>query len=192
VALPTRHAPFLSDLLGIVLALTRVSSILPAMRTPLAGLACVLALAVIPHAVRGQDDNGVRVGVTVGGTSFIGLSLEFFDGQRSMELAVGTWSARDLSISVVGRQYFGAKSVRPVVGLGLWTVVAWPGSTRPGFALVARAPIGFEWNPGGGNFLSMDINVNRGLWVRRTDPFDDTPMSHRLVPLPGLAYRWRP
>jgi len=161
------------------------------MRTPSAGLAWALALAVMPHSVQAQDNDGIRFGVTVGGISFVGLSLEFVHGHRSIELALGTWSARDLSVSVVGRQYFGAKSARPVVGVGLWTVVAWPGSSRPGVALVARAPIGFEWNPGGEHFLAMDINVNRGLWVRRTDPLDDAPMSRRLVPLPGLAYRWR-
>ena len=173
------------------MAVARASSILPAMRTRFAVLLVALALAALPRPSLAQDD-GVRFGITVGGTSFVGVSLEFFDGQHSVEVALGTWALRDLSASVVGRRYFGAGSMKPVVGLGLWTVVAWRGGPRPGVALVARAPIGFDWNVGGDHFLAADMNVSRGLWVRRTDPLDETPMSRRLVPLPGLAYRWRP
>jgi hypothetical protein len=28
------------------------------------------------------------------------------------------------------------------------------------------------------------------VWVRRTDPEDDTPLNRRLVPIPGISYRW--
>jgi len=161
------------------------------MRTRFAGLFVALALTVFPLPSQAQDD-GLRFGITVGGTSFVGLSLEFFDGSNSVEVTVGTWALQDVSLSIVGRQYFGAASMRPVVGLGLWTVIAWPGGSRPGMALVARAPIGFDWNPTGDHFLAADMNVTRGLLVRRPDPLDDTPMSRRLVPLPGLAYRWQP
>jgi len=161
------------------------------MRTRLPGLLAALALTAFPLPSHAQDD-GVRLGITVGGTSFFGFSVEFFDGQRSVEATLGTWALQDVSISVVGRQYFGGGSMKPVVGLGLWTVVAWPGDSRPGVALLARAPIGFDWNASGNHFVAADLNVTRGLWVRRTDPLDETPMSRRLVPLPGLAYRWRP
>ena len=128
----------------------------------------------------------------MGGTSFAGLSLEFFHGARSLEISVGTWAARDLAFSVVGREYFGEGAMKPTVGLGFWTVVAWPVDGRTGVAVVARAPVGFDWNPGGEHFLAVDVNVNQGLWVRRSDPEDLAPMTHRLVPLPGFAYRWRP
>lgn len=134
----------------------------------------------------------MRFGITLGGTSFVGLTVELFDGNRSLELSAGTWAARDLTLSLVGREYFGAGSMRPTLGLGLWTVVAWSGSGRPGIAVVARAPVGFDWNPGGEHYLALDVNVNQGLWVQRTDPDDEAPMSHRLIPLPGFAYRWWP
>jgi hypothetical protein len=159
--------------------------------------AVLLALALLggggPLEAQVDDDgSGVRFGITVGGTSFAGLSLEFISGHQSVELSVGTWAARDLSVSVVGRQYLGAAAAKPVVGAGLWLVVAWPPDDGYGMALLARAPIGVDWNPGGDHYLALDLNVSRGLWVRRTDPDDETPMSQRLVPLPGLAYRWEP
>jgi hypothetical protein len=134
----------------------------------------------------------MRVGLTVGGTSFAGISLEFFKDARSLELTVGTWAARDLAVSVVGRQYFGKASAKPVAGLGVWMVWAFPPEGQQGLALVARAPIGVDWNVAGDHFLSLDINVNRGIFVRRSDPEDQAPMNQRLVPLPGVAYRWKP
>ena len=155
-------------------------------------LAAVVLGLLLPLPVSAQADDGVRFGITVGGTSFAGLTLEFFDGDRSLELSVGTWAARDLTLSLVGRQYFGPGSMKPTVGLGLWSVIAWSGDERPGIAVLARAPVGFDWNAGGEHYLSVDINVNQGLWVQRTDPDDEAPMSHRFVPLPGFAYRWRP
>ena len=50
----------------------------------------------------------------MGGTSFAGITIEFLSGHQSIELAVGTWAARDLAVSVVGRQYFGGAGARPV------------------------------------------------------------------------------
>lgn len=164
----------------------------PTLRPVRAGpLTALLAGLLLPLPAPAQED-GLRLGITVGGTSFAGLTLEFVEGDRSVELSVGTWAAQDLVVSVVGRQYLGAGAMKPTMGVGLWTLVAWSGAERPGIAVLARAPVGFDWNPGGDHFLSLDINVNRGLWVQRTDPEDQAPMSHRLVPLPGLAYRWRP
>lgn len=166
---------------------------LPSARTRAASLLAALGLALLlPSSTDAQTDDGVRFGIIVGGTSFAGLSIEFFDGARSLEWTVGTWAARDVTVSVVAREYFGAGAMKPSLGLGLWSVVAWSGDQRPRIALLARAPVGFDWNPGGEHFLSMDINLNRGLWVQRADPNDQAPMSHRLVPLPGFAYRWRP
>jgi len=40
--------------------------------------------------------------------------------------------------------------------------------------------------------LGAAMNINRALWVRRTDPDDDTPLNRRVVPLPGVYYRWKP
>lgn len=166
---------------------------LPSARPVHGALLATLLLGLsLPGPATAQDDDGVRFGITVGGTAFAGLTLELFDGSRSLEVTVGTWAARDLTVSVVGREYFGAGAMKPSLGLGLWSVVAWSGDERPGIAVLARAPVGFDWNAGGEHFLSMEVNVNRGLWVQRTDPEDQAPMSHRLVPLPGFAYRWRP
>lgn len=155
-------------------------------------LTCLLLwLLVSPAALSAQGED-LRIGITLGGTSFLGLAVEFFDGDRSLEIAVGTWTARDLSVSVVGRQYFGAAEVKPVVGAGLWSVFSWPEDEGTGISLVARAPVGFDWNVAGDHSLNLDINVNRALWVKRPSPTDATQRDRSLVPLPGISYRWRP
>lgn len=155
------------------------------------------ALLTAPTGVAAQipgpgAGSGVRIGISVGGISTTSVNVEFYRNSRSVDLAVGTWSFRDLSISVVGRQYFGAGSARPVVGAGLWLVGA-PGTSpdeRTGWGLVARVPIGVDWNAAARHSAGLFLNVNRGLWVRRSDPSDDVPLNRRLVPLPELYYRY--
>ncbi len=152
----------------------------------------LLGLLLAPSPLRAQGE-AARFGITLGGISTIGFLVEYEDGRGSTELNIGTWAFRDLSISVVRRYRFGADAVRPTVGLGLWGVLAFPREGRTSAALVLRAPIGAEWDlgRGGTNFMNLDLNVNRGLWVRRSDPDDELPLNRRLVPLPGIAYRWR-
>ncbi|HSG06845.1 MAG TPA: hypothetical protein VLA36_00710 [Longimicrobiales bacterium] len=135
--------------------------------------------------------SGVRVGFTFGGISTVGLTLEYYDDQRSVDLTFGTWSFRDLSVSAAVKQYFGAGDLHPFVGGGLWLVAAHPSGERTGFAAVLHAPIGLDWRASGNHFLGATVNVNRALGVRRTDPDDEMPLNKRLVPLPGLYYRWR-
>jgi hypothetical protein len=54
---------------------------------------------------------------------------------------------------------------------------------------VARFPIGGDWPLAGGHNLTLEVNVARGLWVRRPEPSDDFPISNRFIPFPGLSYR---
>lgn len=147
--------------------------------------------AASPTAAPSQsgDPEKVRVGVTVGGTSFVGLTLEYQWGTRALELTAGTFSLKDLSVTAVGKQYVGGGSVRGFVGAGLWGVVAF-GEERPGFALVARAPLGVDWQTVSRHAVGLEVALNRALAVRRTDPEDDTPPRKRVVPLPGLYYRY--
>ncbi len=157
-----------------------------------AALALILvASAPVSAQAPGPDvGDGVRFGVSVGGISTVGVSVEFFHDSRSLDLTLGTWRFRDVSFSVVGRQYFGASAARPVVGLGLWTVAARPsGDERVGWSLVLRAPIGVDWEVSDPHALGVFLNVNRGLWVRRSDPEDTMPLNRRLVPLPELYWR---
>lgn len=132
------------------------------------------------------------MGFTFGGISTVGFVVEYFDGNRSLELTVGTWSFRDLSASLVGKEYFGTGALRPFLGAGLWLVGAAPvrEGEQFGLAAVLRAPIGVDWRAGGDHYTGLSMNVNRALWVRRTDPEDDLPVNRRLVPLPGVYYRW--
>ena len=93
--------------------------------------------------------------------------------------------------------------MRHLIAALLVTVLALVGSTsmagaanqpgegeRSGASLVARFPIGFDWHAGGGHAIGFDLNVNRALWVRRAGEEDPTPPNDRLVPLPGVSYRW--
>lgn len=157
-------------------------------------LALLLALAsASPAGAQGSGaGDGVRLGISFGGISTVGLVVELFDDTHAVEVALGTWSFRDLSVSAVYKEYFGGSRARPFVGAGLWVVAAWPAETgeRAGLALVLRAPIGVDWSFVDDHALGPALNVNRGLAVRRSDPLDDLPMNQRFVPLPEVYYRF--
>jgi len=132
----------------------------------------------------------LRIGITVGSTSFVGLSIEYFvDERRSLDLTLGTWALRDISTSFVAKQYVGGGDARAYVGLGLWTMLAWQEEGR-GSALVLRMPVGAEWEAFDKTSLGVDVSVSRALAVRRADPDDDRGPAARLVPLPGFYLRW--
>jgi hypothetical protein len=119
----------------------------------------------------------------------VSVVVERFRDTHAVEVAVGTWSLRDLAVSVVYKEYFGAGAVRPFVAGGLWAVAAFPSGERAGLALVLRAPVGFDWGFADDHALGAALGVNVGLLVRRPDPEDDLPMNRRLVPLPEVYYR---
>lgn len=150
----------------------------------------ILFIAAAPLVAQGPNAGpGTRFGVSIGGISTVGLVVEFFDDGRSVEIALGTWSFRDLSASAVVKQYFGAGAAQPFVGAGLWVVAASPPEERTGFAVVLRAPIGVDWGLNDKHSLGAVVNVNRSLAVRRPDPDDERAMEGRLVPLPEIYYR---
>lgn len=163
------------------------------LRASATGLAACLFALALPFGAAAQGTgtgSGVRVGFTFGGISTVGFSVEYFHDQHSIDLTVGTWGFRDVSAAVAFREYFGAGSLHPFVGGGLWLVLARPPGERFGTAAVLHAPVGVDWRATGRHYLGAVINVNRALWVRRTDPEDDLPLNKRLVPLPGVYYRW--
>ena len=114
----------------------------------------------------------------------MGLLLEYFDGNRGIELTVGTWAFRDVSLSLVAKRYVGAKAVRPFVGAGLWVVAANPSDGRLGIATVLRAPVGVDWNLMGAHSLGSSFNVNRAFWCGAPTP--KTTNCSRAV---GSPYR---
>ena len=75
---------------------------------------CALALAG-PGPAHAQSDPGFRFGLSVGGVSTLGLVFETQYDWGSFELMVGTWSFRDVSISLVHKQYPGGGSIKGVV-----------------------------------------------------------------------------
>lgn len=158
---------------------------------PLLAASVVVSLASTPRAVHAQTDPDFRFGLSVGGVSTIGLVFETMYDWGSFELMVGTWSFRDLSMSLVHKQYIGGGRFNGVAGLGLWMVLAFPEDENFGAAIMARAPIGVQWGVTADHFLNLEIGLNRALAVKRTDPEDETPVNRRLIPLPGAAYRWR-
>jgi hypothetical protein len=159
-------------------------------RTALA-LLLVLAAAAPGVSAQGPDfGSATRIGISFGGISTVGVVVELVRDARSIEMALGTWSFRDLALSVIGKQYFGAGAAQPFVGGGLWLVAALPSGERPGVALVARAPIGIDWGVADRHAAALALNVNWAIAVRRTDPEDDMALNRRLVPLPDVSYRW--
>ena len=171
----------------------------------------VVLAGVSPKQSSAQD--GLRIGLTVGGVSKVGVVLEsFLNGNHSLELTVGTWSFEEISTSLVVKRYFRSndldsgwyKPLHPFIGAGLWVVGAKPPAERLGLALSAIVPIGIDWSfpfdadqscnnmscPVGHHALGMSVNLNRALLVRRSNPEDKLPLNGRLVPLPGAYYRF--
>ena len=134
------------------------------------------------------------IGVTVGGIGLLGLGFEFRWGDRSLDAQVATFSFRDVSLAVSGKQYFGGGDLQPFLGLGLWNVTAFreDPARRTGTALLARIPLGVDWSPASDHSLGASLALNEALWIHRADPEDDTPISRRPLPLPGFYYRARP
>ena len=171
----------------------------------------VVLAGVSPKQSSAQD--GLRIGLTVGGVSKVGVVLEsFLNGNHSLELTVGTWSFEEISTSLVVKRYFRSndldsgwyKPLHPFIGAGLWVVGTKPPAERLGLALSAIVPIGIDWSfpfdadqscnnmscPVGHHALGMSVNLNRALLVRRSNPEDQLPLNGRLVPLPGAYYRF--
>ena len=171
----------------------------------------VVLAAVSPKLSSAQD--GLRIGLTVGGVSKVGVVFErFLNGNQSLELTVGTWSFKEISTSLVIKRYFLSndldagwyKPIHPFIGAGLWVVGVKPPAERLGLALSAIVPIGIDWSfpfdadpscnnrscPVGHHALGVSVNLNRALLVRRSNPEDQLPLNGRLVPLPGAYYRF--
>jgi len=153
-------------------------------------LTLALALSLVPAAARAQDATGLRVGVSLLGTSMLSVVVEHMKGRRGLEVAVGTWTFRDLSVSGAVKGYFGPSAMRPVVGVGVWGLLAAPkGEDLGGAALVARVPVGFDWRAAPGHYFGGEVNLSRALWLWRTDE-SAMPLTGRVLPIPGLSYRY--
>ena len=156
---------------------------------------CLTGLLVSPLAAQSTaNDMRLRIGVTVGGIGSIGASVEFLWGSRSVDVNLATFSFGEVSLAVTGKQYFGGGDLRPFVGVGLWGIAGSTGQEgeQTGKALILRVPVGGDWNFTGRHHLGGSLAVNEGLWIDRADPEDDTPVSRRPVPLPGVFYRFEP
>jgi hypothetical protein len=162
-----------------------------ALRRALAlALGLALTLAVAPRSAEGQDH--YRVGITFGGTSFVGLAFEMFWGDASLDLSAGTWAFKDISLSAVGKYYAGNDTFEAYGGAGIWLVAAAPSeeTERTGIAWILRMPVGVEGRIDQDHALGLEANLNRALSIRRPDPLDDMPPNRRIVPLPGFYYRF--
>lgn len=162
-----------------------------AIRRLFAALALLPALSYTPLQAQGVATvrDGLRLGLVLGGSGLVGLSAEYLWEETSVDLTVGTLAFRDMTVALAAKQYFGAGSLRPFVGGGVWWVAGFQ-EQRSGMALLLHAPVGIDWRMSGEHYLGFAINVNRGIGVRRDDPEDDRPLAKRLVPLPGFYYRW--
>ena len=155
----------------------------------------LVLLCAAPLSAQGSNaGDGLRIGISAGGISTVSITVEIFRDTHALEMGIGTWSFRDLSVSTVFKEYFGGHRLRPFVGAGLWTVVAAPAAEgeRTGVALVLRAPVGLDWSFVDDHAVGAALNVSRGLAVRRSDPQDDLPMKHRILPIPEVYYRFTP
>lgn len=132
-----------------------------------------------------------RFGVSLGGAGMVALVAEYRWAHRGLELQAGTWSLRDLSLSLTAKQYIGSYAVEPYAGVGLWGIVA-GAEAGTGFGLIARFPIGLDWRVASNHAVGAALYLNRALAVKRPDPRDHRPPRGALIPLPEISYRWQP
>ncbi len=164
-------------------------------------LALLPLLAWIPVTLQAQADpepvptslsrDEFRVGITLGGTGFLGVVTEYRRGDWSAEVNLGTISFREIAVSLTGKRYFSDGSLRPAVGAGLWSLTAWT-EDGSGSILIARLPVAADWRFHGGHAAGLEVAFNRALAVNRLDPLDDTGPSDRIIPIPGAYYRYSP
>ncbi|MSR22993.1 MAG: hypothetical protein EXR92_05545 [Gemmatimonadetes bacterium] len=146
-----------------------------------------------PATIGDGERDRIRIGVSLGGTGFLGLVTEYQHGDWAAEFVLGTLSFRELSMAVAGKRYFASGKLRPAIGIGLWKLAAWT-ENGSGSALIARVPLAIDWSISGAHAVGVEVGLNRAISVKRLDPDDDTPASTRIVPFPGFYYRygWNP
>ena len=150
---------------------------------PALSLACLLAVAgAAPLSAQ------YRFGVSLFGASMAALVGEYRWDRQGVEVQVGTWRLRDVSVSVTAKQYLGSRSVEPFVGVGLWGIVARE-EEGTGAGLVARVPVGAGWDFASGHNAAFTIHLNRALAVKRPGAGEGPPLRTSLVPLPEFSYR---
>lgn len=149
-------------------------------------------MVLSPEATSAQsaDAGELRAGITLGGTSLVGLSVEFRRGEVGLEASAGTWAFRDLALSGSARLYASDALFAPYAGAGLWAMFGPPGGDgeRQARALLLTLPVGVEIGISREDALGIGANFARALALRRGDPTDDTPASRRIVPFPGVWY----
>lgn len=155
------------------------------LRALLLAWAAALATASAPVAASAQ----YRVGIVLGGTGAWGLLVEYRWKHQGLELQAATWSFRDLSLSLTGKQYVGSSAIEPYVGAGLWGIVA-RSEEGTGYGFIARFPVGLDWEFVSRHSAGLAVHINRALALRRPDPVDRRPPRAAFIPLPELSYRW--
>lgn len=165
----------------------------PSIVIALATALTVLTCAPVGVEAQTSDRGELRLGVSVGGTGFLGLITEYRRSNWGGELILGTITFRQIAVAVSAKRYFTRGGFQPAVGLGLWSLTAWT-EDGSGSVLIVRAPLAVEWNVTGGHAAGIEVGLNRAIAVNRLDPEDDTPPNTTVVPIPGAYYRygWRP
>ena len=152
---------------------------------PVLAWLAALAAGFAPLSLSAQ----YRVGLVLGGTSAWGVLVEYRWERQGLEVQAGTWSFRDLSLSVTAKQYVGSNAFEPYVGAGLWGIVA-RAEEGTGYGLIARLPVGLDWEFVTRHSAGFAIHFNRALALNRPDPADQRPPRAAFIPLPEISYRW--
>lgn len=162
------------------------------LRAPALAAFLLVASAAGPRPLSAQAADRYRIGLAFGGSSSVGVTLEYQFDQVAVELTAGTLGFRDVSLSLVAKHYAGGGDLHPYAGAGLWSVVAFPREEgkRTGWILIFRAPLGLDWDVAAAHSFGLEVNLNRAVAVKRTDPEDRRGPQSRIVPLPAFYYRW--
>lgn len=136
-----------------------------------------------------QDGTEFRLGFILGGIGVAGVVGEVRSGAWGTEVALSALRLQDRSMAVTLKRYAGEGSVKAFLGMGLWGLRV-RGEAQTGSIVILRAPIGLEGIVDQSHALGAEVGLNRAWMVRRVDPDDDTPPNRRIIPFPGVHYRY--
>jgi hypothetical protein len=151
----------------------------------------LIAVVLISVSAQAEEESSIRIGVSLGGTHLLGLSLEYHHGRYSIELGIGSavpWELQDLILRLQVRGYLASGDISPYLGIGFWGLFAFPAD---GFGYLGslNAPVGIDWGIGGGSYLRLEADLNYFVYVNWAGGDQSPSLNTRFLLLPAFAYQ---
>ena len=153
-------------------------------------LVVVLAFVAVLGTLA-QAEGTWWLGISLGGTHFLGAFVEYREGETGVLVSLGTavpWRLNDLSLAFQLRRYPAGPSPAPYLGLGGGAFFGGGGGSW-GWLASLDLSAGLQWGPGGGMGLELGAILHYFLAVHWEG---STGFNSRTLILPALAFEWAP